>query len=200
MRLWYNLEEKILTLICEILLRCVFFSFFALLLSFSFVWVSYYFYDYLFFIIVCVRGALLSNQKPQGEYLKLFKKQKKRSKTKTNKKPYNTPLYITTITTRRGAKIARYCKKPQLDRSRKLALHSLARSLRSLDIVSSVKEKLCTFPSRDTLDRRGALCRAPDTIQATASVCLAINSGDSISERCKRERQSIKNKKKTNKK
>lgn len=154
------------------------------------------FYDYLFFIIVCVRGALLSNQKPQGEYLKLFKnKKKKRSKTKTNKKiPYNTPLYITTLTTRRGAKIARYCKKPQLDRSRKLALHSLARSLRSLDIVSSVKEKLCTFPSRDTLDRRGALCRAPDTIQATASVCLAINFigdgvSDSISERCKRERE-----------
>lgn len=159
-----------------------FFSFFALLLSFSFVWVSYYFYDYLFFIIVCVRGALLSNQKPQGEYLKLFKMQKKNEvKLKQTKKPYNTPLYITTITTRRGAKIARYCKKPQLDRSRKLALHSLARSLRSLDIVSSVKEKLCTFRrvirfidgghyvARLTLSKRPRVCAWQSTPSATAS-------------------------------
>lgn len=69
-------------------------------------------------------------------FQKAKRKKNEVKQKQTKKKPYNTPLYITTtpITTRRGAKIARYCKKPQLDRSRELALYSLARSLRSLDI------------------------------------------------------------------
>lgn len=194
MRLWYNLEKKSWHLSVKFCCVVCFFHFSRCcfpFLSFGFLII----FMIIYFLSLCAFAARCYQIKSRKANTWSFSKsKKKRSKTKTNKKkPYNTPLYITTITTRRGAKIARYCKKPQLDRSRKLALHSLARSLRSLDIVSSVKEKLCTFPSRDTLDRRGALCRAPDTIQATASVCLAINSigdgvSDSISERCKRER------------
>lgn len=112
MRLWYNLEKKSWHL--SVKFCCVvFFSFYIFrVVAFLFFRLGFLLFLWLFIFYHCVRSRrAVIKSKAARRIPKAFQKAKKNEvKQKQTKKPYNTPIYITTITTRRGAKIARYCK------------------------------------------------------------------------------------------